>query len=142
MSVDVRPEGDDPAEADDGAESDDASGNAQPVDVQSADTGTGDADATATPTDQRNGVAVHFDDGTVANYAFVVRPSEGTWLHAERLVGDGDGLDEEEVEAINVDAVRRVRSADVHVVDGCAVHCGSGLLVDPEALLAECGLAD
>ncbi|MHB9285867.1 hypothetical protein ACKVMT_02365 [Halobacteriales archaeon Cl-PHB] len=123
MSVDVRPD-DRPEDAG----------------TRAAAEATGDAGETATAADQRNGVAVHFDDGSVATYAFVVRPSDGDWLHAERLVGDGDGLDEEEVEAINVDAVRRVRSADVHVVDGCAVHCGSGLLVDPDAIVAECGL--
>lgn len=89
----------------------------------------------------RNDVTVDFADGTHAAYAVVVRPPGDDWLHAERLVGDGDGLDDEEIEAINPDAVQRIRSDCVHFVDGGAVHYGEGLLVDPDALLADCGLA-
>lgn len=91
------------------------------------------ADAAA----DRNGVAVHFTDGETARYALVVRDPETDWLYAERLVGDGDGLDEEEVETINPDAVRRVRSAGAQRVDGAVVHHGESLFVDPEAVLAE-----
>ena len=102
--------------------------------------GEADGDAAADAPRDRNGVGVQFMDGTERAYAVVVRPGDGGWLHAERLVGDGDGLDEEEFEAINPDAVRRVRSDRVHYISGCAVHCGDGLLADPETLLAECGL--
>lgn len=85
----------------------------------------------------RNAVAVHFADGTVASYAVVVRAHDEDWLYAERLVGEGDGLDEEEVESINPAAVHRIRSDCVHRFDGGVVHHGSGLLVDPDALLAD-----
>jgi hypothetical protein len=105
---------------------------------------TGQAGETADDPDadpDRNDVTVEFADGTAAAYAVVVRPPAGDWLHAERLVGDGDGLDDEEIEAINPDAVQRIRSDCVHVFDGGAVHYGEGLLVDPDALLADCGLA-
>lgn len=94
----------------------------------------------AAPAADRNAVAVEFADGTQAEYAVVIRPDDGDWLHAERLVGEGDGLDDEEIEAINPDAVRRVRSDCVHFFDGGTVHYGDGLLVDPAALLAEYGL--
>ena len=91
----------------------------------------------ATAAADRNAVAVHFSDGAVATYAVVVRHRAADWLYAERLVGDGDGLDEEEVESINPDAVHRIRSDAVHRFEGGVVHHGSGLLVDPEALLAD-----
>jgi len=94
-----------------------------------ADDGTDAAD--------RNAVAVHLADGTVARYAVVVRAHDDDWLYAERLVGEGDGLDEEEVESINPSAVHRIRSDCVHRFDGGVVHHGSGLLVDPDALLAD-----
>jgi hypothetical protein len=101
-----------------------------------------EGDETADAPRDRNDVAVQYMDGTEQDYAVVIRPAAGGWFHAERLVGEGDGLDEEEFEAINPDAVRRVRSDRVHYLSGCAVHCGDGLLADPETLLAECGLAD
>ncbi len=85
----------------------------------------------------RNAVAVHFSDGSVASYAVVVRHRAADWLYAERLVGEGDGLDDEEVESINPDAVHRIRSDSVHRFDGGVVHHGSGLLVDPDAIVAD-----
>lgn len=85
----------------------------------------------------RNGVAVQFTDGTVADYALVVRDPAADWLYAERLVGEGDGLDDEEVETINPAAVRRVRSDCAARVDGAVVHHAAGLFVDPEAVVAE-----
>jgi len=100
----------------------------------------GQDDATAAEARDRNGVAVCFSDGTERGYAVVIRPHEDDWLHAERLVGDGDGLDEEEIEAINPDAVRRLRADRVHFFDGGALYYGDGLLVDPDALVAEWGL--
>jgi hypothetical protein len=93
-----------------------------------------------TPASDRNEVDVEFADGTQASYAVVARPSGGDWLHAERLVGDADGLDDEEFESLNADAVRRIRSDRVHVRDGGTVHVGDGLLVDPDRLAAEYGL--
>lgn len=110
----------------------------------STDSAEGDGNAPESAEDgaeaaaDRNAVAVHFADGTVASYAVVVRVAEDDWLYAERLVGDGDGLDEEEVESINPDAVHRIRSDCVHRFDGGVVHHGSGLLVDPDAVLADC----
>lgn len=86
----------------------------------------------------RNAVAVEFADGTRRAYAVVIRTDD--WLYAERLVGEGEGLEDEEIEAINPDAVRRIRSACIHFFDGGAVHHGEGLLVDPAVLLAEYGL--
>lgn len=85
----------------------------------------------------RNAVAIQFTDGTVATYALVVRDAGTDWLYAERLVGDGEGFDDEEVESINPDTVRRVRSARMHRVDGAVVHHGPGLFVDPEVVLTE-----
>lgn len=90
-----------------------------------------------TPTSDRNEVDVEFVDGSHESYAVVVRPAGGDWLHAERLVGDADGLDDEEFESLNADAVRRIRSDRVHVRDGVTVHVGDGLLVDPDRLAAE-----
>lgn len=98
-----------------------------------------EGEAAATPAHDRNGVAVRFTDGTERDYAVVVRRDDD-WLHAERLVGEADGLDEEEIEAINPAAVQRVRADRVHLFDGGAVYYGDGLLVDPDALLAEWGL--
>lgn len=95
-----------------------------------------DAGERADPAADRNQVAVHFADGTVATYAVVVRPRGDDWLYAERLVGDGDGFDDEEAESINADHVRRIRSDCVHRGDGGAVHHGTGLFVDPDSLLA------
>ena len=56
----------------------------------------------------RNAVAVHFADGTVASYAVVVRAHDEDWLYAERLVGEGDGLDEEEVARFSLDPSERL----------------------------------
>ncbi len=95
----------------------------------------------ATAATDRNQVDVEFTDGTHESYAVVVRPTGGDWLHAERLVGDADGLDDEEFESVNADAVRRIRSDRVHIRDGGTVHVGDGLLVDPDRLAAEYGLA-
>ncbi|MFB6309595.1 MAG: hypothetical protein ABEH64_00295 [Salinirussus sp.] len=91
----------------------------------------------AASTPDRNGVAVEFADGAVRRYAVVVRPRDGDWFHAERLVGDGDGFDDEEIEAINPDSVTRIRSDQVHRCGTAAVHIADGLLVDPERLAAE-----
>lgn len=97
------------------------------------------ADDEGSPAADRNAVGVEFSDGTTQDYAVVIRPDDGDWLHAERLVGERDGLDDEEIEAINPDAVRRVRSDCVHFFDGGSLHYGEGLLVDPATLLADCG---
>jgi hypothetical protein len=113
---------------------DGAAADAADADAAESDAGAGDAD--------RNQVAVHFADGTVAAYAVVVRRRDDDWLYAERLVGDGDGLDDEEVESINAERVRRIRSACVHHGEAGVVHHGAGLFVDPEALLAEHRAAD
>jgi hypothetical protein len=94
-----------------------------------------------TPASDRNEVDVEFADGTQESYAVVVCPADGDWLHAERLVGDADGLNDEEFESLNADAIRRIRSDRVHVRDGGTVHVGDGLLVDPDRLAAEYGLA-
>lgn len=102
-----------------------------------------ESDGTTRPTEQgvtsadRNGVAVQFTDGDVARYALVVRDPNADWLYAERLVGDGDGFDDEEVETINPAAVRRVRSPRAHHVDGAVVHLGPGLFIDPDVVLAD-----
>lgn len=129
MSIDARPDGDEQSPDESRAATDDG--------PASRDAGAG---AGAEAADGRNGVAVHFADGSVAHYAFVVRERGADWLYAERLVGDGDGLDDEEAESINADAVHRVRSEAVHRFEDGVVHHASGLLVEPEALLSECGL--
>lgn len=113
-----------------------AIGQEHPEESPATETGEG-ADAA-----DRNGVAIHFAGGDVARYAVVVRTPDADWLYAERLIGDGDGVDEEEFETINPDAVRRVRSECVHRVECCVVHHGPGLFVDPERLVAEGWMRD
>ena len=87
--------------------------------------------------DARNGVTVHFENGEVAAYAFVVRADDEDWLYAERLAGDEDGFDEEEIEALNADAVCRITASRVHLFGDGVVHFGDDLVVDPTTLLED-----
>ncbi len=95
------------------------------------------AQSTSGAADGRNAVTVHFDNGEVAEYAFVVRSADADWLYAERLAGDGDGFDEEEIEAVNADAVCRITAPRVHLFGEGVVHFGDDLLVDPTTLLED-----
>ncbi|MEF8775966.1 MAG: hypothetical protein V5A43_05630 [Haloarculaceae archaeon] len=87
--------------------------------------------------DARNDVAVHFANGEVAEYAFVVRTDCADWLYAERLAGGGDGFDDEEIEALNADQVCRITAPRVHLFGDGVVHFGDDLVVDPATLLAD-----
>jgi len=87
--------------------------------------------------DPRNDVAVHFENGDVAAYAFVVRTADADWLYAERLAAGEDGFDDEEVEAINAETVCRITASRVHLFDDGVVHLGDDLVVDPARLLED-----
>jgi hypothetical protein len=116
----------------------DAVGDAETVD-ESVD---GASTRVAGP-DARNGVAVHFENGEVASYAFVVRAEGAEWLYAERLAGDegDDGVEhtfeDEEIEALNAEQVCRIAAPRVHLFDDGVVHFGDDLVVDPTTLLED-----
>ena len=109
--------------------------DAESVDVADGAINGGEADDDAA--DGRNAVAVHFENGDVTTYAFVVRTADAEWLYAERLAGDDDGFDEEEIEAVNADAVCRIAAPRVHLFGDGVVHLGDDLLVDPTTLLED-----
>lgn len=87
--------------------------------------------------DTRNDVAVHFENGEVTEYAFVVRTDDADWLYAERLAAGGDGFDEEEIEALNAEKVCRITASRVHLFEEGVVHFGDDLVVDPSTLLED-----
>lgn len=87
--------------------------------------------------DDRNDVAVHFTDGSVEHYAFVVRSHDADWCYAEALSGDPEGFDEERIEALNAAEIRRIAADRVHLFDDGVVHYGSDLVVDPATLLED-----
>lgn len=102
-----------------------------------AEEASGSGAATSTDVDARNGVAVHFANGEVAAYAFVVRAEGADWLYAERLAGDDDGFDDEEIEALNAEQVCRITAPRVHLFGDGVVHFGDDLVVDPTRLLED-----
>jgi hypothetical protein len=109
----------------------DAAGDAETVD-ESADGAT-----SAGEPDARNGVAVHFENGEVAAYAFVVRAAGADWLYAERLAGADDAFEDEEIEALNAEQVCRIAAPRVHLFDDGVVHFGDDMVVDPTTLLED-----
>jgi hypothetical protein len=134
MSTETRRE----AAGRDGDPNADGEGVGDDEDVASVDDATdGEAPQSAAADDARNGVTVHFENGDAASYAFVVRSHDADWLYAERLRGDADGFDDEEVEAINAATVCRIVASRVHLFGDGVVHFGDDLLVDPTTLLAD-----
>ena len=143
-------ESDDDSAAEGGA---DAAGVGEPLEIDEHSAPDADADAAVEDAadtvgdaadgiddaewDARNGVTVHFENGEVAAYAFVVRADDEDWLYAERLAGDEDGFDEEEIEALNADAVCRITASRVHLFGDGVVHFGDDLVVDPTTLLED-----
>jgi len=91
----------------------------------------------ATDADPHNGVAVHFANGDVATYAFVVREHGADWLYAERIDAGEDGFDDEEIESINAETVCRIAADRVHLFDDGVVHMGADLVADPARLLED-----
>ena len=120
----------------------DAEGVEDPVgDERSGHAETGSSHDETPPTadsaDQRNDVSVHFENGDVADYAFVVRSAGADWLYAERLAAGEDGFDDEDVEAVNAEKVCRITASRVHLFDEGVVHFGDDLVVDPATLLED-----